>query len=116
MYQYLSQNVDTPVENRISSEITKPYVAMGDLNGDSEGARSIEGLNLRQELLIYSNFNGKDEVIDITDEIRELVTNIEIKMGDIDVHSQAVESFSITQVDEKLYEAEIVLRIELFEF
>ena len=139
LYSYLDSNLDVVVDNRLSLDTTMPYVAMGDLSTNRNSARGLEGLDLRQELLVFSNFDGKDEVINIVDAIRELVAGaespvsensattssdairesmagVELEIAGVNAHSQTVESITITQVDEKLYEGEITLQFELFEF
>jgi hypothetical protein len=116
LYQFLSKNLSIPVEDRIDPDTPKPYVAMADIDLQRNHARKIEGLNINQELIIYSNFDGKDEVIKIADEIRELVRKFAIEIEDAEVHSKAIESISISQFDVSVYEGQMTLRLKLFEY
>ena len=116
LYQFLSKNLSVPVENRIDLDTPKPYVAMADINLRRENARKLEGFNLVQELVVFSNFNGKDEVIKITDEIRELVSEYEIEIENVNVHTQTISSIAISQFDVKIYEGQIMLNLEIFEY
>ena len=69
-----------------------------------------------QEILIYSTYNGKDELIKVIEQIRELVREVDIEIDDANVHFQVIENIGITQYDEKLYEGQITLQLQAFDY
>ncbi len=116
LYHYLYNGLEgITVENRISLDTQKPYVAMADLGLRTDDARMLDGQEVIQELVIYSNFNGKDEVINIVDAIRDLVVEREVEIENVDTLGLRVDDISISQMDKAIYEGQLFLKFTIFE-
>lgn len=116
IYQYFSTNLDEDVEDRIDLDTKMPYVALADFRLTRESARGIEGFTYDQEILVFSNANGKSETIGISDKIRQLVLNESIEIEEAEVHTQSIESITIQQLNEKVYEASLHLKLGMYDY
>lgn len=117
IYSFLSEGLDVTVEDRIDLETEKPYIAMGELNLRGQSARGLKGFNATQELVVFSNFPGKDEVIEIIDKIRTLVAEYEVEVKKANVHDQDVDDdITISQFDVAIYEGQLFLTLSMFDF
>ena len=115
IYSFLAEGLDIAVEDRIDLNAKKPYIAMADLNLRGQSARGLEGFSITQELLVFSNFPGKDETIEIIDKIRELVKDYEVEIKNANIHTQEIDDdITISQFDVAVYEGQLFLNITVF--
>lgn len=102
LYEFLSENIETPVYDYVPQDAALPFVTLGAVNVEDKSTKSEDMTHVSVQVHLWSDYKGRYEINNLAEEIINLLGNNQLDLtGDgFYANAQGVDFYETYPEDE----------------